>query len=538
MTPAVTWFELGQKIAESHARHASNSVTLIPIVVEDLHAARPILNALAQIHDGCFLDASDQNADMRQNLNVYEPVPGTNDHVRREAISTSLSRSVNTVKIVDEGDDLLDVTFQDSRNAVNLSAGDRTLHAIGRAAAHKYLDEFPFAVIAYKSGTLDKRSRKAAWDLMVRHINGAPRKTPQTLVVAVESAIDVDMHCETEFGFRFAIEQGHLLYRQGAGHLRLAAKQIVEQSKTSPIVFFLGAGFSVSSHIPLGDQLRDNAILRILDNAQFEGLDSTDLGMLFHDLLSAMHGNTEWLSKAERSMNSKIFASYLTLERVLAVEKRLYPNLPTLIEFKERHDKVIKTPGPSAQILAKILQNDSAKIIVVQLNIDCLVERCMQAGMKIFASNEQFQGASEYISRYCDGIEQEIPLLKLHGTIESIDTCVVTQDQTDSGVCDAQFQTLTTLLEISENRLPWIYIGVSMRDRDLLQVLNGQQFARQLDERWVAPYIVPSVRIFGEHREPHWEGTKFEALEDRVITETSDAFFEALYTAWTLDRAP
>ena len=86
--------------------------------------------------------------------------------------------------------------------------------------------------------------------------------------------------------------------------------------------------------------------------------------------------------------------------------------------------------------------------------------------------------------------------------------------------------------DISDDPLPWIYIGVSMRDRDLLQVLSGQQFAKKLDERWVVPYIVPSVRSFGEPREPHWKETDFKTLEDRVITATSDAFFEALTEAW------
>ena len=231
-------------------------------------------------------------------------------------------------------------------------------------------------------------------------------------------------------------------------------------------------------------------------------------------------------------MNSQFFASELTLERVLAVEKRLYQSLPTLAEFKERHDEVVDTPGPSVRIFSEILQNITTRLIVVQLNIDCLVERNTERSMKVFASNEDFKEASDYILRYCEGSEHQTPLLKLHGSIDAIETCIVTQDQTDSGVCDAQFQTLNALLEISEHRLPWIYIGVSMRDRDLLQVLNGQHFAKKLDERWVVPYIVPSIRTFATQRIPHWEETEFWALEDRVITETSDAFFEALGAAF------
>ena len=532
MTAEVSWFELGHQIAESHARNASNTVSVIPVVVENLQTARPILRALADIHDGCFLDASDSHADPRKRLNVYQPVPGTNDPVRHKAIETALSKPNRAVKVIRQSGSRLDVTFKNSTTAERLSAGDRTLHAIARAAAHKCLDEHSFAIIAYNSGPLDQRSKEAAWNLMVHHVHGTPRKTPQTLVVVTQSEINIEIHCESEYGFRYAIEQGRLLRRQGAAHLRHAATRIVEQSKMSPVVFFLGAGFSVSSRIPLGDTLRDNAIVGLLNDQQYEGVDSIELGIELHNWLSTMPERPEWLSRDERSTKSNIFASELTLERVLAVEKRTDPNLPTLQEFKERHDTVVNNPGSSVHHLAKILRDPDTKIIVAQLNYDCLVERNTEPALKVFASNDEFEKALDYILRYCNGDEDGVPLLKLHGTIDRIETCVATQDETDRGVGEAQFQTLTSLLKISEDRLPWIYVGMSMRDRDLLQVLNTQNFARQLDERWVVPYIVPSVRKFGARREPHWEGTGFESLEDRVITETSDAFFEALATAW------
>ena len=392
MTVAVSWFELGQEIAESHARNASDIVTVIPVVVEDLHAAKPILRALADIHEGCLLDASDLNADPRQQRSVYQPVPGTYDPVRRTAIETALSKPDRRITVVDQNHGLVDVRFHDSHIDERLSAGDQTLHAIARAAAHKQLDEYSFAVIAYSSGPLDERAKKAAWDLMVRHVQGSPRKTPQTLVVVVESAIDIGIHCESEYGFRFAIEHGRLLRRQGARHLRLAAEGIVKQSETSPMVLFLGAGFSVSSRIPLGDQLRDNAILRILNDPQYSGLDSIDLGIEFHTWLSEMSGGPEWLSRDEKSMNSQVFASDLTLERVLAVEKRIDPDLPTLQEFREHHDKVVDSPGASVHHLARILGSTDAKIVVVQLNFDCLVERNTEPDLMVFASDDEFNG--------------------------------------------------------------------------------------------------------------------------------------------------
>lgn len=532
MTRPVTWLELGQKVAEAHARHALDSVSVIPIVVDQLDAARPILNALADMHEGCFLDASNHTADASRQLNVYEPVPGTTSPVRRKAIEVALSRSRKPVRIVDVADQFLDVRFADSSLPAELSTGDRTLHAVARAAAHRYLDECSFAVIAYKSGLLDDYAKKAAWDLMVRHVQREPRKSPQTLVVAVESDMDVGIHCQTEYGFRFAVDDGGLLCRRGLGHLRGAASTLVEQSKESPVVFFLGAGFSVSSQMPMGDQLRDNAILRMLNDSKKEALDSVGLAMEFHNYLSSMDGSSNWLSAAERSMNSRAFANELTLERVLAAEKRMRPDLPTLLEFKERHDKVVGSPGLSVRVLTEILKTRAARLVIVQLNFDCLVEHNTKSGIRVFASNAAFEEAPEYICQYCAGAEEDPPLLKLHGTIESLDTCVFAQDQTDRGVGEPQFRTLTALRDVHDGPLPWIYVGVSMRDRDLLQVLSGQDFARRLDERWVVPYIVPSVRSFGELRTPHWAHTDLKGLEDRVIAETSDAFFDALGTAW------
>ena len=501
MSSAVTWLKLGQEIAESHAQHAAHSVKVIPVVVEDIIKARPLLSALTQMHDGCFLDASDPGANDSQWPSVYEAVPGTTKLVRRAAITTALSTG-KQVEIIDAGNDLVDVTFRDARDSVPLSAGERMLHAIGRAAAHKCLEEYSFAVVAYESGPLDKPFRKAAWDLMVRQIDGSRRSSPQTLVVVVESEIDVDLHCESKYGFRFAIQKGPLLRRHGADHLRSSTRRIVQKSEDSPVVFFLGAGFSVSSRLPLGDELRNRAILRIMNDPNYnmadsDMVDSKTLGMRFHEWLSNMPRDPQWLSENERTMRADRFAKNLTLERVLAAEKKECDGLPTLEEFKVLHDKVVNAPGSSVRDFAEILQCTDSKIIVVQLNIDCLVECNTSKELKIFASEDEFEGASEYVQRYCDGQKKGIPLLKLHGTIDRPDTWIVTQDQTDSGVCDAQLQTLDTLLEIPEEReerLPWVYVGASMRDRDLLPVLSGPQFARKLDERWVNPYVVKSLR--------------------------------------------
>ena len=176
--------------------------------------------------------------------------------------------------LLDEDSGLLNVGFRNPEAAVESSAGDGVLASVIRAATHEELDRSAFAIIAYESGVLDRSSKKAAWDLMLNHLNDMPNATLRTLLVVVEAAINIDLHCQSGRGFRFAVERGELLRRHGSDHLRSSVNQIIQQARASPIVFFLGAGFSASSRMPLGDALRDNAVRRILNIPPEEPADS------------------------------------------------------------------------------------------------------------------------------------------------------------------------------------------------------------------------------------------------------------------------
>ena len=182
------------------------------------------------------------------------------------------------------------------------------------------------------------------------------------------------------------------------------------------------------------------------------------------------------------------------------------------------------------------MQGSTGRVILAQVNFDCLVEHNSDVDFKLFVTDDEFEEAPEYIRRYIDGNADDIPLLKLHGTINDIDTCIVSQEQTEHGVGDPKLGALRALFEGREERLPWVYVGASMRDQDLLRVLSGEDFGRNLDERWVLPYVVPSVREFGQSREAFWKDTGLQHLQDRVITETSDAFFQVLADGWPKDE--
>ena len=527
MTSAAHWFELGREVADFHARSTSDKIAVLPIILEDLGAARPILRALNEVLEGNFFDASTTGAPADV-VKIDRPVMGTTDPVRRAAVTTSLaSIHWREIRLADQSSGLLDVEFDAPRVGTEPSAGDRILAAIIRAAVHDELDRSSFAIISYESGVLDWRARKVAWELMLNHLNQMPNPTLKTLVVAVEAAIDIELHCQTGRGFRFAVERNCLLRRQGSDHLRSAANRIIQHCQTLPIVLFLGAGFSASSGMPLGDTLRDKAIRRILGIPSAEPADSRQLGIRFHEWLAEQ--GSGWIFQSEVGIPSEIFAETLTLERVTSIESRMYSNgSPTLQEFKENHDQTVDFPGSSVSNLATILRHLAYRVILVQVNFDCLLERNADTGLRQFVTDEEFSKVPEYVIRYVNGHNNDIPLLKLHGTIDQIETCIVSQDQTEYGVGVQKLQALRSLFDVCDEQLQWIYVGVSMRDRDLLPVLGGEEFGRELDETWVLPYIVPSVREFAQSREPFWKRTSLPTLQDRVITETSDAFFQAL----------
>ena len=234
-----------------------------------------------------------------------------------------------------------------------------------------------------------------------------------------------------------------------------------------------------------------------------------------------------WLTTVEQRMSELEFVRRLTLEQVVRAEQRVDATLPSLREFKELHDRRIAAPGQAVLDLGYLLSHWEGKLILAEVNFDLLVETHADAPLRTFASEGDFAEAPAYVRRYLDGAEVAIPLLKLHGTISDLTTCVISTEQTERGVGQAKLETLRVLLRPDQPRL-WIYVGASMRDVDLRPVLGGEDFARGTDERWVNPYLDDSVEEFGRLREASWRQSEFPTIQHRLITETADAFFAAL----------
>jgi hypothetical protein len=362
----------------------------------------------------------------------------------------------------------------------------------------------------------------------VDQLNKMPHETLRTLVLVVENEIDIELHCQTGRGFQLAIEGDRLIRRKGPEDLVMQAGLIAKSS--TPIVLFLGAGFAASSHIPLANSMRDQAIRRLLGIPAEEAPAATDIAERFHALVT----DQNWLSPLEQWMSRDQFVASLTLEQVVRIEMKIDPSLPTLREFKNHHDSVLHDPGRAVRDLANILERAVGRIVVVEVNFDQLVETHTKVPLRVFASSQDFAAAPEYLRRYVSGDETAIPLLKLHGTITDFETCVISGEQTEPGVGKEKLEALRALLGEENERRRWVYVGASMRDLDLRPVFLHEDFARGIDERWVSPYLPDTVEEFGRERERQgcWRSTDYPTIHDRIITERADEFFAALRRVW------
>ena len=420
-----------------------------------------------------------------------------------------------------------DWEFVDPPAGGELSPGEQTVIDVCCAVTSRELDEAESqaAIVAYRVSGVDVYFRSALWELFTWHLMDLPSQSLRTLFVVVESEIDITAHCQPKAGFRLAVEGEHLLSRHGPDELPAMAARVSNDARA--MVLFLAAGFSASSGFPLGNRMRDSAIARLLDLDASRHA-SADLARRFYEWISAKTG---WLTPREVALGAEGFVQRLTLEQVIRAEERHFDgSLPTLGEFKDLHDQLVDDPGPAVLSLCQYLRKRVGRVVLVTVNFDTLVERHAGVPLEVFAADEEFESAAAYVTRYLAGAESAVPYLKVHGTIDRPESCVVSAEQTDTGVGNGKLAALRALLDGDSQRL-WIYAGSSMRDHDLLRVLGDEDFARGLDERWVVPYLTDGIRRFGEDRATFWARSRRPTIEDRLITETADAFFEALEAA-------
>jgi SIR2-like domain len=497
----------------------SQSTTIIPVIMPGVREYQKVIETAITTAGGVFLDSK----------LCIQGVVGDIDERLWQAIRPefTFSRSGGKQQVLNlvakQGHVYATI---DGNRVSSTDHGLATLCGIATSLFDQKLQEARLAVIVYSELDLDADAAGAAWRVFTRQLATTWVARVHLLVVLVEaSEVKYDLHCTQGSSLAYRLGWNGLERRKN-WITNLAAINRLRPDDNRGFVLFLGAGFSASSGLPLGDVLRDEA-LRIMfpSNASRPVSDLIDA---FYDYVFV---NERWAVISEREKNRGEFARTLTLERVLREELITvhgFTNSPTLRHLQERNTYALARPGRAVRALKRMMAQQR-HLIVVTVNFDQLVENCTQA--RVFASDQDFRKCGAYIKQYLkEG--GPIPVLKVHGTIDRPETIVATVDATARGLSSEKTQalrTLTSRAQPPDRLLPWIYIGCSMRDPDLEGLLGQQDFYQRLDEYWVSPFTVATAQQFTEKHRVYDDQQNF---WHRSITETADVFMDKLAEAW------
>jgi hypothetical protein len=495
-------------ILEAGERNRAAGVLTIPVIHDALAPEEGLIAGLAEPLDGVFIRVGERSEGARGPLNqpLAELVIAGLRHARLEIGFT-------------EHDGRVLAAFAEHPEP---TGGLEVLLRLAEVLVSAEIDE-PLAIVSYPLAKMDPAVAKAAWEMCGLSVADSPPGRLRTFVPVAVGEVSVARHCLAQNSVRFAIQQDRLIKRGRHTDLDAAVRQVLLRPD-QPLVLFLGAGASASANVSTGDAIRDEA-LRDLVGAK----------PTVEELVEAFFAkltDTERLRPDERDLTLSQFRQRLTLERVLledfhrlggrdpmlsAAIKRLTSEAATALEWFPEGRKALH------RLIGRL-----PRLIVATINFDQLVEHDLPNEHIVLARPEDFETHRQtVIDRIRDG-GGPLPILKLHGTIEHVDTLVATIAQTEFGLPREIAEALDAIVAASDQALTWVWVGCSMRDVDLRIWLGNQNGAQDLNEWWVDP--LPSQALFDYARylrESQWASLG-NTLTGRLITETADVFLSRL----------
>jgi hypothetical protein len=275
----------------------------------------------------------------------------------------------------------------------------------------------------------------------------------------------------------------------------------------------------------MGNALREKALIHWLGRSA-EALTYEERARRFYAELA--DGNR--LRDVEREAGIDEFVRTLTLERVLREEQHgeNTRDSTTIRKFREEHESALARirDDASHQSVFRDLVNTGRPLIIVTVNFDHVLETELgNDRIRPFVTETDYAEFSDHLHSYLEG-DAAIPYVKLHGDIASPETIVANIDETEGGLSKARLNALRALRDRQGPVRPWIYIGYSMRDLDVTEVLAAPDVGSGLIEWWVGPFIDPSVRLFiDNHRLAKWRAEQRSyTVEERYVTLTSNEY--------------
>jgi hypothetical protein len=515
LTATADVLELLTRLIKTTNEAEAGQLQIVPVLISDLAAYQGLIESAVESAGGQVFLASD----------LADGVTGTLRAGLKEVVVTGLN-------VLQPGGGRLDLAVTEDggivratirgQGAGGASPGIRTILGLASVLFDRRMDQIPFAVIVYSESSLDDDLADAAWRLYTSMLDNISVGRLRTLFLLIEGArVKYDRHCTGETSLFGRLGENGAEFRKSWNTSR-AGIHLLRPDAERVLVLFLGAGFSASSGLPLGNGLRDAALTRLMQSS--EPYEAT--ARQFRQYLSS----NERLFPREQTMSITEFVKDLTLERVLREEIYYFraQESPTLVEFQRLNEGALASPGRGVRALRRMIVN-GRRLVIVTVNFDTLVESVEDDRVRVFASDEEFGECEEYLDKYVT-TGGKTPLLKLHGTIDRLETIVATVDETARGLATAKERSLRKLIHLnSPSPMRWVYVGYSMRDPDVTRVLGTREFGEQIEEAWVSPFPVQSARQFAE------QSRIFEGRPDfwhRSVTESADVFLEELERAW------
>lgn len=446
---------------------------------------------------------------------------------------------------VDQAGGQLNVRIDNSAEPTN--PGDRNWLGLLAALLDPALSGHRLAVVAYDETLMDPDGRDLTWSLLMdtlprlveEEVNrGESLGLPRTLLAVIGSAtVDWERHVRAGPGVRWMMTNGAVSWRRRWETDRDDTASLMRGD--GPLVVFLGAGASISSGLESGDDLRDKALAAQVPQLASEHASFEAQAREFYRATS----DKRRLMNIATDQTEDEFVRTLTLERVLREEvHKSGPGLPpTLQDFHVSQKSKLDKPGPAIAQVRRLLRMRE-RLVLLTVNFDQLIEHDSviirgaepdasdpldnRPRIRLFVTKEEIRDFPTYYAGYRlnGGV---VPLLKLHGSLEQPESIRANVDVTMPGLTPESAAALRCLLGGADHPpFPWIYVGCSMRDPDIMSLTNQAEFAIKTDERWVAPFPDTNVGLhIIEHREATWHRQEMpEDLRSRAITLTADAF--------------
>jgi hypothetical protein len=380
----------------------------------------------------------------------------------------------------------------------------------------------PLVVLSYPLRGLDEVRAALLWEAMLAPSYFIPPKL-RTFVPIAGGDVDVATHCNrVEGAVRLVVRDGEMIER-GTPLLLSDSFHMILGRIDQPLVLFLGAGASANCNLPQGNRVRDQALSTLTQKS----VGSPDIVSAFRRWL-ADHGR--WMTD-EQHLPLEVFERNLTLERVLREEFYALSGRPksdsVTVKRMKRDCTVALDRYPEGRQALWKLAELLPRLVIATVKFDQLIEVGMDVEHTVLVGKDDFVKSRDLVVGRLRGDAVPLPILKLHGSIDDVDSLVADINATSRGLRSEMSATLDAMLSASPY-LSWVWVGCSMRDADIGTWLAGKSGERDLQEWWVDPLPPKSVSAYAEKRRLAEWARMDQSLRDRQITETSDRFLSGL----------